>query len=322
MKLTVIVPTYRRPQDLANCLEGLKKQTRLADQIIVTVRDIDTQTWTFLETFNPETLPLNIITVTASGVIAALNMALDSAQGDIISITDDDAVPRPEWLARIEAHFLSDDRVGGVGGRDFVYRNNQLKEGSRKVVGRLQWFGRVIGNHNFGVGEAREVDVLKGVNMSFRRKAIGDKHFDTRMRGTSSQIHYEIEFCLALKRAGWKLIYDPNIQVDHYQGQRFDEDKRNQFNELAMFNIVHNKTLAVLDYLSPIQRSIFVFWAILVGTRGERGLIQWLRFLPTEGKVAGQKFLVSIRGHWQGWQTWQQSKQSSPSIETLTQHKS
>ncbi len=322
MKLTVIVPTYRRPQDLARCLEGLKKQTRLADEVILTVRDTDVQTWTFLETFNPESLPLNTLTVTASGVIAALNMALDSAHGDIISITDDDAVPRPEWLARIEAQFLSDDQVGGVGGRDFVYRNNKLREGSRKVVGRLQWFGRVIGNHNFGVGEAREVDVLKGANMSFRRKAIGNKRFDTRMLGTSSQIHYEIEFCLALKSSSWKLIYDPNIQVDHYQGKRFDEDQRNQFNELAMFNIVHNKTLAVLDYLSPIQRSIFVFWAILVGTRGERGLIQLLRFLPTEGKVAGQKFVVSIRGHWQGWQTWKQSKQFSPSIETLTQHKS
>ncbi|EAW35725.1 glycosyltransferase family 2 protein [Lyngbya sp. PCC 8106] len=322
MKITVIVPTYRRPQDLANCLEGLKNQVRLADQIIVTVRDIDTQTWTFLETLNPESLPLNIITVTASGVIAALNMALDAAHGDIISITDDDAVPRPEWLARIEAHFLSDDRVGGVGGRDFMYINNELKAGSRQVVGRLQWFGRVIGNHNFGVGEAREVDVLKGVNMSFRRKAIGDKRFDTRMLGTSSQIHYEIEFCLALKKAGWKVIYDPNIEVDHYLGKRFDEDQRNQFNELAMFNIVHNKTLAVLDYFSPIQRFIFMFWAILVGTRGERGLVQWVRFLPSEGKVAGKKLIVSIRGHFQGWKTWKNSQSFSQSVGSLTQYKS
>jgi GT2 family glycosyltransferase len=322
MKLTVIVPTYRRPQDLVNCLEGLKKQVRLADEIIVTVRDIDTQTWTFLESFNSDTLPLNVITVTASGVIAALNLALEAASGEIIAITDDDAIPRPDWLARIETHFLSDERIGGVGGRDFVYRNNQLKQGSKKVVGQLQWFGRVIGNHNIGVGEAREVDVLKGVNMSFRRTAIGDKRFDTRLRGTGAQVHYEIEFCLGLKRAGWKLVYDPNIIVDHYQGQRFDEDQRNQFNELAMFNVVHNKTLAVLEYLSPIQRLIFMFWAILVGTRSERGLVQWLRFLPSEGKVAGQKLMVSIRAHWQGWKTWKQSQVLSPSQETLSQHKS
>jgi hypothetical protein len=31
-----------------------------------------------------------------------------------------------------------------------------------------------------------------------------------------------------------------------------------------------------------------------------------LRLLPTEGKLAGQKWLASIQGRIQGWQTWQQ----------------
>ena len=321
MQLTVIVPTYRRPQDLANCLEGLKKQTRIPDQVILTVRDIDTQTWAFLETFNPESLPLNIITVTASGVIAALNMALDAAHGDIISITDDDAVPRPEWLARIEAHFLSDDQVGGVGGRDFVYRNNQLKEGSRKVVGQLQWFGRVIGNHNFGVGEAREVDVLKGVNMSFRRQAIGKKRFDTRMRGTGAQVHFELEFCLALKKSGWKLIYDPNIEVDHYPAERFDEDQRYKFHRTAFINRVHNETLALLEFLPPMRRAIFLTWAIFIGTRNSVGIIQMLRFLSTQRILSIKKFLASIEGRRQGWQTWNNSDRNSPE-NNLSKHSS
>jgi hypothetical protein len=45
----------------------------------------------------------------------------------------------------------------------------------------------LIGNHHLGVGEPREVDVLKGVNMSYRRTAIADIHFDERMRGTGAQ---------------------------------------------------------------------------------------------------------------------------------------
>jgi hypothetical protein len=103
-----------------------------------------------------------------------------------------------------------------------MYAGTQLQDasmhpGNPETVGQVQWFGQVIGNHHVGKGEAREVDVLKGVNMSFRGKAIGQKRFDTRMRGTSAQIHYEIEFCLSLKRAGWKLVYDPKIAVDHYQ---------------------------------------------------------------------------------------------------------
>ncbi|MFM7440590.1 MAG: glycosyltransferase family 2 protein [Snowella sp.] len=308
MKITVIVPTYRRPKDLSRCLEALKKQTRPADEIVVVVRDTDQQTWDFLKLFNQEFLPLHTETVITPGMIAALNVGLDAATGDIISFTDDDAAPHTDWLERIEAHFLSDERLGGLGGRDWVYFGTELyKAEPKEEVGRIQWFGRVIGNHHLGSGKVREVDILKGVNMSFRRTAIANKYFDRRMRGITV-IHSEIEFCLALKKAGWKLIYDPMLAVDHYRGERFDEDKRDQFSAIAMTNIVHNKTLALLEHLSPTRRAIFLLWSVLIGTRSEPGFFQWLRFLPREGRLSRQKWLASLRGVWQGWQTWQQSK--------------
>lgn len=304
--IAVLIPTYRRPKDLARCLEALQKQTRLANEVWVVVRDTDAETWMFLETFNPGLLPLRTVTVRVTGVVAALNAGLEQAQGDIIAITDDDAVPRADWLTRIETYFLSDDRVGGVGGRDWVYHGTQLEDGAREVVGRVQWFGRVIGNHHLGVGEPREVDVLKGVNSSYRRTAIAHIRFDERMRGTGAQVHFEITFSLALRRAGWRLIYDPAVAVEHYPAQRFDEDKRNKFNDIAVVNMVHNETLALLDHLPPARRVVFLVWAILVGTRSNLGFVQWLRFLPSEGRLAGQKWLASLRGRWQGWCTWQQ----------------
>ena len=107
------------------------------------------------------------------------------------------------------------------------------------------------------------------------------------------------------------LIYDPMLAVNHYRGERFDEDKRDQFNEIAMTNIVHNKTLALLDHLSPTRRAIFLLWSVLIGTRSEPGFLQWLRFFKSEGRLSRQKWLASLRGVWQGWQTWQQSKFSS-----------
>jgi glycosyltransferase involved in cell wall biosynthesis len=272
------------------------------------VRDTDAETWIFLETFTSETLPLRTVTVSAPGVIAAMNAGLDAASGEIVTFTDDDAAPHTDWLARIEPHFLSDSRVGGVGGRDWVYHGAELVDGAKEVVGQVQWFGRVIGNHHLGVGEAREVDVLKGVNMSFRRAAIKSKHFDRRMQGTSAQIHHEIEFCLALKNEGWKLIYDPTIAVNHYTGQRFDEDQRSKFNPIAMKNIVCNETLALLEHLPSTRRMVFLTWAILVGTRGELGFAQWLRFLPSQGTLATQKLQASLQGRRQGWRTWQESK--------------
>ncbi|MEH1776831.1 glycosyltransferase family 2 protein [Nostoc sp.] len=301
MRNTVLIPTYRRPQDLSRCLLALQEQTKPVDQVIVVVRDTDAETWQFLAQYTAHNLPLHTVKVTQSGVVAALNAGLAAVEGDIVSITDDDAAPHPDWLERIAAYFTCDSRLGGLGGRDWIHHGSKLEDESRPVVGQLQWFGRVIGNHHLGVGEPREVDILKGVNMSFRTQAIGQLRFDERMRGTGAQVHFEMAFTLALKRAGWKIIYDPNVAVDHYPAQRFDEDQRNNFNEIAFINLVHNETLVLLEHLPIIRRIVFLFWAIFVGTCDSLGLVQWLRFLPSQGQLAGKKLLASWRGRWQGY---------------------
>jgi glycosyltransferase involved in cell wall biosynthesis len=311
MMISVLIPTYRRAKDLARCLAALEKQTRPADEVLVVVRDSDAETWQLLKALNPDALPLRTVTVSVTGVVAAMNAGVDVAKGEIIAITDDDAVPHTDWLERIEAHYLADDTVGGVGGRDRMHYGTQLVEGQSQVVGRLQWFGRAIGNHHLGVGNAREVDILKGVNSSYRRSAIANVRFDQRLRGTGAQVHHELMLCLTLKRAGWKLIYDPQIVVDHYLGQRFDEDRRDRFNPTAFSNMTYNETLSLLEHLTPARRIVFSIWAVLVGTRDAWGLVQLLRFFPSQGKLAWQKWLASMHGRWQAWLTWSDRDRSS-----------
>ncbi|NUN66033.1 glycosyltransferase family 2 protein [Pseudanabaena biceps] len=307
MKISVIVPTYQRPSDLSRCLAALKRQNRSVDELWIIVRDTDNKTWQFLEEYDREDLPLHVATVTATGVIAAMNIGLGSATGDIVAFTDDDAASHCDWLERIEAYYLADEKVGGVGGRDWVYHGSKLEEGARPIVGKLQWFGRLIGNHHIGSGGGREVDVLKGVNMSFRREAIADLRFDQRMRGSGAQVHFEVVFSLTIKQKGWKLIYDPQIAVDHYPAQRFDEDQRNSFNPEASINAIHNETVALLGYLPPVRRFVFLLWAIAIGTSEAFGILQCLRYLPKDRTRATQKLWACWQGRWQGWQTWQRS---------------
>ena len=88
MNITVIIPTYRRPKYLHNCLTGFKQQTRLADEILLMVRDTDDLTWGFLSDFNAESLPLKTLTVKVTGVIAAMNLGLAAAAGDIVCFTE------------------------------------------------------------------------------------------------------------------------------------------------------------------------------------------------------------------------------------------
>lgn len=312
LSISVLIPTYRRVHDLERCLNAIQHQTCLPNEVLVTIRNTDSETWEFFKTYDVGNLNLRTLSIEIPGVVAAMNAGIQAYTSDIIVSTDDDGEPHCDWLERLVVHF-ADPQVAGVGGRDWQYVGDRIKElGECETVGKVQWFGRVIGNHHFGIGPAREVDVLKGVNMGFRRSAIAGLSFDERMRGTGAQAHFELAFTLKLRKQHWKLIYDPAVAVNHYPAQRFDEDGRDQFNTVARINAVHNQTLAILDYLEGFSRPVFIFWCLLIGTRESMGLIQWLRFLPSEGLLAGVKYWASLQGLWQGYQSWRQSTLTLP----------
>jgi GT2 family glycosyltransferase len=302
--MAVIIPTYRRPEWLVRCLAALAAQERLPDEVLIVTRDSDPESREVLaRTLAPP--GTRAVTVAEHGVVAALNAGLAAANQDIVVFTDDDALPRPDWLARIERHYLDDPRTGGVGGRDCL--TGYPEQGTRYKVGRLQWWGRLVGNHHLGAGPARDVDVLKGVNMSFRRAALHDHRFDPRLRGAGAQVHNEVGFCLRLRRLGWRLVYDPAIIVDHEWGPRFDDDQRDSFHALAARQATHNETLSILDHLGGLRRAVFVGWAFAVGTLAAPGMVQWVRFLLTGRSAAGRRLLASWQGRVDALHTWWRS---------------
>lgn len=305
---TVLIPTYRRPQGLLTCLEALQKQTQVPNEVIIVVRDIDTETWKFLKNLSLKELPIKTVTVSLPGQVAALNAGLAAVTGDIVSITDDDAAPHQDWLARIAKHFLQDQKVGGVGGRDWVYENDSLLTGHSTVVGKIEFCGRVIGNHHIGSGGARCVEVLKGANMSYRTKAIENLKFDERLLGQGAQVHNDLAFSTSVKSRGWKLIYDSAVAVDHFPGKRFDEDERGNFSAVAKVNSAHNETLILLDYMSPLRRGIYLFWAFLIGTRTYPGMLQLIRLMLSRKANAVNKYIASTKGRWAGLKTWLSSR--------------
>ncbi len=274
MRIVVLIPTYRRPTDLERCLRAIAAQRRFPDSVVVVHREDDRDSLAVLRSATAR-IPLTCVGVREPGVIAALNAGLAAAAGDLIAITDDDAAPRPDWLARIEEHFEAAPDVGGFGGRDYVHGIPPQMNCAR--VGLITWFGRQIGNHHLGTGGPRDVDMLKGVNMSFRHSAIGDVRFDERLRGSGAQVHNELAFSLAIRRKGWRLVYDPAIAVDHYPARRFDDDGRSRKSLLAVSNSAYNETLILLEHLPVVRRVVFLLWAFLIGPRDLPGMVQALR---------------------------------------------
>ena len=293
MRITVCVPAYRRPAELERCLEALRGQTLPAHEVLVTLRPDDDATSRVVHGMSRTWAALHVVTVQRPGVVAAMNAALAMAGGDVFALTDDDAEPEADWLARSVSVLAGDATVAGVGGRDVQAGMSAL----RVDVGRVQWMGRVIGNHHVGSGAARDVDVLKGVCVAFRTAAIEPIGFDERLRGTGAQVHWELSLCLALRRVGWRLVYDPSIRVAHHVAPRHGADQlhRGRFDTRPHEDAVYNETIVLMDHLHGSRRAAFRAWVVLVGTAEAPGLLQLPRVMLREGRAGWTRFISAQR---------------------------
>lgn len=300
--VSVLVPTWRRPDALAVCLHALAAQTRAPFEVVVGARADDLDTTRLLDALAPAfPVPLRRITTAEPGVVAAMNAALAECKGAIVALTDDDAEPRPDWLERLAACF-ADPCIAGAGGRDW----QPLERDDRETVGRVQWFGRTIGNHHLGAGPPRDVDVLKGVNCAFRAPLLKAAGFDGRLAGSGAQMFWELALCLPLRRAGWRLVYDPAIAVEHHVAPRHDPDQRHRgvFAAAPQADAVHNETLVLLEHLQGAARIAFAVWALLVGTRLEPGLAQLARLALGGDAHAVPLWRATLDGRLRGWRRW------------------
>lgn len=302
LTLSVVVPSYMRPDELRRCCEALVRQVRPADEIIIVWRAGDEATERLAAEATGWGANVVAIRVELPGQVAALNAGLRAAKGDLVAFTDDDAAPFPDWTLRIEQHFRANERLGGLGGRD--HWDGVRGKGSRAVVGRVQWFGRCIGFHHEGYGEPRSVEILKGANMSFRRSVIEPIGFDWRLRGEGAQVANDLKLALQVKKRGWTLTYDPNVAVDHYMAVRHDDDQRTYRSAVAHSNASHNKALALLEYLPPWRVPIYLIWALVIGTSEMPGVAQAIRLRIRGTKDVGRIYRSSLHGTLAGIGTW------------------
>jgi glycosyltransferase involved in cell wall biosynthesis len=277
-------------------LAALDEQTRRPDDIIVVARQEDHETHAVLAAVGGNSL-VRVVRVSAPGLVAARNAGLAALRTDLVAMIDDDTVPHPCWLERIERHFLVNERLGGLGGRDRKADRLDCDRARAAIVCRLQFCGRLVSNSWAGFGASREVDFLPGANMSYRATAIAGLCFDSRLRGTGCQVYEDLAFSLAVRRAGWQLIYDPEVLVDHHDGAR--EEPRHYAAVLpisdaqAYGDVTYNLVVATHDSFSYFRRVVYVLWQFCVGTRISPGFVQAVRFTRTLGRSSWQRSWIT-----------------------------
>lgn len=102
LRVSVVVPTYQRPDLLERCLEALRRQTLAPDayEIIVCDDGPSAQAKTVVQSATSSSGPaVHYLEITATqGPAGARNCGWRHARAPIIAFTDDDTVPAPDWL--------------------------------------------------------------------------------------------------------------------------------------------------------------------------------------------------------------------------------
>jgi len=115
---------------------------------------------------------IKIVHCDVRNISTARNLGAAESAGEILAYIDDDAIPEPEWLARIVAAY-EDSSVGAVGGIVYDYTGCSLQYdfASADRMGRadLSW-QRACPELNFPFSYS--FPHILGANSSFRRRAL------------------------------------------------------------------------------------------------------------------------------------------------------
>jgi GT2 family glycosyltransferase len=207
--ISVVVPSFERPDGLHACLGQLAEQAleRDAFEVIVcddgSARPLETLLGTHLEALRGR-LQLRILRQENAGPAAARNRGAGVARGRFLAFTDDDCRPHRDWLPRLLSRFsgtpetliggalangVSDDRFAAANQHlmDFVYETREGRRGGR----------RFFSTSNLAV-PAEGFRRLNGFSTAFRRAAGED-----------------YDFCARWQDAGLPMTYAPEAVVCH-----------------------------------------------------------------------------------------------------------
>lgn len=196
--LSAIITCYNERHSIARCLESLQQQdTDVPFEIIVVDSSTDGTADIVTEDF-PEVRLLHFAERKFCG--EARNIGVSVAQAEILAFTDADCTVDPCWVEHIlKTHHSETLVIGGV-----------IANGATRTrVGWAAYFTEF--SHWMPNTSGRWIDDAAGSNMSYKKSA-----FDRFGKFLEEGYGSDTDFHWRLRRAGYRIWFEPSIQVTHY----------------------------------------------------------------------------------------------------------
>jgi mycofactocin glycosyltransferase len=202
---TVVIPVRDRATLLDRCLAGI------ADRYPVVVVDDGSRNPTAVAAVVARHGARLVRQAPCAGPAAARNAGLRHGDTELIAFLDSDCRPPPDWLESLAGH-LDDPLVGAVAPRI-------VAAAADTPAGR---YGAEFGSLDLG---AREGLVAPGAGIGYvpsaallaRRSALDDVAADGATFDPALRYGEDVDLVWRLHRAGWRVRYDPSVEVAHQE---------------------------------------------------------------------------------------------------------
>ena len=221
MKVSIVILTWNSVPEIEACLASLAEGVTLSHEVIVVDNGSQDQTCRLVQKTWP-TVRL-VRNPQNRGVAPARNQGIRLAGGEYIVILDDDTVVQPRALDCLVGYMDAQPEVGLCGPR-LTTAEGELQLSCRrfptlvdKLARRLpsaaaQRMTRAAEMADWDHRTIRAVDYVIGACQVIRHRALHEVGlFDER-------IFYgpeDVDLCLRLQQAGWRVAYNPDAVVVH-----------------------------------------------------------------------------------------------------------
>jgi GT2 family glycosyltransferase len=206
--LTVVIPTYARPQQLTACLAALVGQRLEVPWEVVVVDDGSPEPLDSIAEAFHERLDLRIERQGNAGPARARNRGVAVARGRFIAFTDDDCLPEPDWLgALLHRESLAPGAI--VGGTTINGLDGELFASASQLIVDLVY-------DHFNADPSRATFLTSNNILCSRERFEAIGGFDVTFPRAGAE---DRDFCDRWQMAGWPLIWEPAARIEHRHTQ-------------------------------------------------------------------------------------------------------
>lgn len=132
MKISVIIPTYKRPEKLERLLNLLLRQSYLPDEILVVDSAADNLTKEVVSNFQRKKILFKYIVNNIDSISVARNLGASNSMGDYLIFLDDDDCPDSTYIGEIMNCFSRNSNA-------LLVQGNIVKNKSSKTLKNIFW---------------------------------------------------------------------------------------------------------------------------------------------------------------------------------------